>query len=201
MPVWFDGCVFTWCRRWPDTFEFAQLCNRRLDVRQQTEGFAGRALNRLLTVRANQLLQTRPEFPFLGESIHHQSSKRETVVSVCTQLIWWHRSERHRTQPMSQTPISGITFLVNYVGCESISIVLTVSFHSMILTSSACVRERSDRAEIAAGSSSWNLTEERHSISMIYCVYNCILFSCKNNNEQKMCLLELYIFIYLLFII
>lgn len=73
-------------------------------------------------------------------------------------------------------------FLSNYAGHESISIVLTVSFHSMILTSSACVRECWDRAEIAAGSSSWNLGKTDN-VTKISC--NCIILWCKYNNEQK----------------
>lgn len=47
---------------------------------------------------------------------------------------------------------------IPHVSCnDCICFVLTVSFHSMILVSSACVRERSDRDDIAVGSSSWNL--------------------------------------------
>lgn len=76
-------------------------------------------------------------------------------------------------QPVSHSLIPSIMVLVNYEGFESIS-ALTVSFHSMILTSSACVRKHSDRAEIAAGSSSWNLTEDGDDVIKIYIIYKCI---------------------------
>lgn len=50
--------------------------------------------------------------------------------------------------------------------------ILTVNFHSMSFTSSACVKERSFRVKTAAGSSSWYLNSNAY---LIHDYYNTIL--------------------------